>query len=191
MYNNTRQQTPCFNLTGPTSKFSSITLSGHVNFFSPTTLCRPGSPLYRGFTITLTHNTVARTPLDEWSDRRRDLYLTTHNTHDRQTSMPPAGFEPATPASERPQTHALDREANGIGYKVPKRAHIDGLFHSDLNWFSLTSCYTMPGFKLWRLMWTSLMEFTITIWTVKGLNKSIYEGWRNKERWIDRYFLLN
>jgi len=25
--------------------------------------------------------------------------------------MPPAEFEPANPASERPQTHALDREA--------------------------------------------------------------------------------
>ena len=30
------------------------------------------------------------------------LYLKTHNTHNRQTSMPPAGFEPALPASERP-----------------------------------------------------------------------------------------
>jgi hypothetical protein len=29
--------------------------------------------------------------------------------------MPPAGFEPATPATERPQTHALDRAATGIG----------------------------------------------------------------------------
>jgi hypothetical protein len=30
--------------------------------------------------------TVGRTPLDEWSARRRDLYLTTHNTRNRQTS---------------------------------------------------------------------------------------------------------
>ena len=30
--------------------------------------------------------------------------------------MPPTGFELATPASERPQTHALDRVATGIGY---------------------------------------------------------------------------
>ena len=29
--------------------------------------------------------------------------------------MPPAGFEPAIPASEWPQTHALDRAATGIG----------------------------------------------------------------------------
>jgi hypothetical protein len=33
--------------------------------------------------------TVGRTPLDEWSVRHRDLYLTTHNTHNRQTPMPP------------------------------------------------------------------------------------------------------
>jgi len=33
--------------------------------------------------------TVYRTPLDERSARRRDLYLATHETHNRQTSMPP------------------------------------------------------------------------------------------------------
>ena len=31
-----------------------------------------------------------------------------------QICMTPAGFEPAIPASERPQTHALDRAATGI-----------------------------------------------------------------------------
>jgi hypothetical protein len=29
--------------------------------------------------------------------------------------MPPAGFEPIIPASERPQTHALERTATWIG----------------------------------------------------------------------------
>jgi hypothetical protein len=33
----------------------------------------------------------------------------------RETSMPPAGLEPAIAASERPQTHALDRAATGTG----------------------------------------------------------------------------
>jgi hypothetical protein len=61
------------------------------------------------------HNTLGRTPLDEGPARRRDLYLTTHNTHKRQTSMPPVGFKPTIPVSERPQTHALDRTATGIG----------------------------------------------------------------------------
>jgi len=45
--------------------------------------------------------TVGRTPLDEWSARRRDLYLTTHNIHNRQTSMPPVGFEPTISAGQR------------------------------------------------------------------------------------------
>jgi hypothetical protein len=30
--------------------------------------------------------------------------------------MPSAGFEHAIPATKRPQTHALDRAAPGIGY---------------------------------------------------------------------------
>ena len=46
--------------------------------------------------------TVGKTPLDEWSARRRDLYLTINNFQHRQTSMPPVGFEPTIPGSERP-----------------------------------------------------------------------------------------
>ena len=57
--------------------------------------------------------TVARTPLDEWSARRTYLYLTTHNTHNRQTSIPPVGFELTISEGERPQTCALDRAATG------------------------------------------------------------------------------
>jgi hypothetical protein len=60
--------------------------------------------LYR----TQQRNTVSRTPLDKWSARRRDIYLTTHNNHNRQTSMPPAGFEPIIITDERPQTYVLD-----------------------------------------------------------------------------------
>ena len=68
------------------------------------------------------------TPLDEGSARHRHLYLTTHNTHKRQTSMPPAGFEPEIQASERRQTHVLDRAATGIGsvrYILKSRINID------------------------------------------------------------------
>jgi hypothetical protein len=60
--------------------------------------------------------TVGRTPLDEWSARCRDLYLTAHNTRNRQTSMPPVELEPTISAGERPQTYALDRAATGTGY---------------------------------------------------------------------------
>jgi hypothetical protein len=89
-----------------------------------------GLLIFRGFGIThCRRSTLGRTPLDEGSARRRDLYLTTHNTHKRQTSMPPAGFEPTIPASERPQTQALDCAATGIGVQCKsihkyKRRHI-------------------------------------------------------------------
>jgi hypothetical protein len=43
------------------------------------------------------------------------LYLKTHNTHKKKIAMPPAGFEHTIPASGRPQTHALDGVATGIG----------------------------------------------------------------------------
>ena len=66
--------------------------------------------LYRALASSLTrfHDhiqrraTVGRTPLNEWSVRRRDLYLTTHNTHNTQTSKPWVGFEPTIAAGERP-----------------------------------------------------------------------------------------
>jgi hypothetical protein len=76
--------------------------------FSPHDTTAPiglGTPHYRGLMITYRHTTVGRTPLDEWSTRRRDLYLTTHNPYKRQASMVPARFEPAIPANKRPQTH--------------------------------------------------------------------------------------
>jgi len=44
-----------------------------------------------------------------------DLYLTTQDTHIRQTSVPPVGYDPTTPAGGQPQTYALDRSATGTG----------------------------------------------------------------------------
>ena len=54
-------------------------------------------------------STVGSTPLDELSARRRDLYLTTHDTHNRQISMPPVGFELTISAGERPAAARLLR----------------------------------------------------------------------------------
>jgi len=63
-------------------------------------------------------------PLDEGTARGRDLYLSMYNTHKTQISMPPARFEPATPASERPQTHAFDSAATGICSSILYRQNI-------------------------------------------------------------------
>jgi len=56
--------------------------------------------------------TVGRTPLVEWSARRWDLYLSTHNNHNRPC---PRWDSNTISAGERPQTYALDRGATGIG----------------------------------------------------------------------------
>jgi len=70
---------------------------------------RPRPPQCWGFTITLSYTTLGKTPLDEWSARRKYLFLTTHNNYNRQSSMPQRDSNPQS------QTHALGRAAAGIG----------------------------------------------------------------------------
>jgi len=67
--------------------------------------------------ITLRHTTLGKTPLDEWSVRRRDLYLTAHNTHKRRDihASPRDSNPQSQRASERPQTHALALKASETG----------------------------------------------------------------------------
>ena len=54
----------------------------HYNYFfyfhGAIVLVGPGPPHCRGFTITLTHTTLGRTPLDEWSSLGRDLSAWQH-----------------------------------------------------------------------------------------------------------------
>ena len=81
-------------------------------FFLPwrSSLSGPGPPHYRGFKITLRHTPFDRTPLGEWSARRRNLYLTTHITHKRHPC--PCGIRnrnrskwTAADPSLRPRSH--------------------------------------------------------------------------------------
>ena len=82
-------------------------------FFFPLWRCSPTRAMASSFLRFLDHTqrriTVGRTPLDEWSARRRDLYLTTYNTYNRQTSTPQVGFEPTISKGERPKNYALGR----------------------------------------------------------------------------------
>ena len=110
---------PSVHLSIYLSVYPSIYLSIHLSIYLsiyPSIYLSPSMPEpphhHRRFAITLrhntlTHNTFSRTPLDEWSVRRRDLYVTTCNTHNRQIYMPPAGFEPTISVGERPQTLAV------------------------------------------------------------------------------------
>jgi hypothetical protein len=95
------------------------------------------SSFLRFLDYTQRRTTVGRTPLDEWSARRKDLYPTTHNTHNRQTSMPLVRFETTISAGERPQTYALDRAATGTGL-----------------WYRI----------VWQIFWRDLRSLTLHMW---------------------------
>jgi GR25 family glycosyltransferase involved in LPS biosynthesis len=83
-----------------------------LNYYSGTKFfllrCGPERAMVSSFLRSLNHtqrrNTVDMTPLDERSAGRRNLYLTTHNTHNRET------FEHTISAGEQRQTCALARE---------------------------------------------------------------------------------
>jgi hypothetical protein len=67
----------------------------NTKLHSPTRARSPSFVTFLDRMHARTHTPVGTTPLDEGSSRRRDLYLTTHNIHKKNVSMPPAGFEPA------------------------------------------------------------------------------------------------
>ena len=125
-------------LAGATPQFYSLTqyrfdyrfVNELFVFYSfPLWRCDPTRLMASSFLRFLDHTqrrtTVGRTPLDEWSARRRDLYLTTHNTHNRQTSMPPGGI----------RTHDLIRRAPA-DLRLRPRGHWDLLFVF-YRWFNL------------------------------------------------------
>ena len=75
-----------------------------------------GASSFMGFLDhTQRRTTVCRTPLDERSARRRDLYVT-HNTQNRQTPIPQMGFEPTISAGKRPQIDDLESTTIGTSF---------------------------------------------------------------------------
>ena len=99
---------------------------------------------------------VGRTPLDEWSARLRDLYLTTYNTHDRYP-CPPVGFETTISAGERPQTYALGRAVNRTGI-ITNTTHKRNLW-----WIPKT----MNVRRLIILTWRGIPQTLVFIWLQK------------------------
>ena len=84
----------------------------------------PRTPHYRGFTITLRHTTVGRTPLDEWPVRHTPL---PHRTQQSQET----------------DTHAPD----GIRSRnTSKRAAVDPCLRPRSHWDRSSPCYVI---KLW------------------------------------------
>ena len=99
---------------------------------------------------------VGRTPLDEWSARSRDLYLTTHNTHNRQKSMPPDGI----------QTHDLSRRA-AVDLRLRPRGHWDRLsFIHDIEYLHAFRTFPVPRYEQLFIGHDSL--FTISFMFIKS-----------------------
>jgi hypothetical protein len=105
------------NFTLPSPPVNTLKFNEYIYIFFPMArqpLGGVGRLIFEASRSHIRHTTLSRTPLDELPARRRNLYLTTHNTHKRQTPMPPVGFEPTILVSERSQTHVLDRTATVI-----------------------------------------------------------------------------
>ena len=125
--------------------------------------CGPTRVMASSFTKFLDHTqrriTVGRTPLDEWSARRRDLYLTTHNNHNRQTSMPPGGI----------RTHDLTRRA-ATDLRLRPRGY----------WDRPSCCVAsnnMVIIKQWIAKYVN--------WSSRGL---VRPGWLSRQRLLFQHF---
>jgi hypothetical protein len=53
--------------------------------------------------------------MEEWADRRKDLYLTKHNSRNLLTSMLQSALQPTIAVSKLQQTDALNRVTTAIG----------------------------------------------------------------------------
>ena len=101
--------------------------------------------------------TNGRIPLDEWSACSIYLYLTTHNNHSRQTSMPPVGFKPTISAGELPQTYALGRAATGTGCVLVGLLLISWFISLFIHSFVHSSIPSLNGFPWLRRLVTGLL----------------------------------
>jgi hypothetical protein len=78
--------------------------------------------------------------------------------------MPRAGFEPANPATKRPQTYALDRAATGIGtshlYFVPN--------HSTCDWYRPAPLIIVKYTLQWQILipLETRMYVTVVLWYI-------------------------
>jgi hypothetical protein len=124
------------------------TISAYYVLWDPIVCFWRDSPQWArasSFTRFLDHTrrtTVGRTPLYEWSARRRDFYLKTQ--HSQQTSMPPLGFEPSL--SRRPATDL----------RLWPRGHWD--------WRDPKVVWRFRGCYLSSLVFTSLRKME-TVWS--------------------------
>jgi len=92
--------------------------------------------------IRLRYTKFGRTSLDAWSARRRDLYVTTQHSQEKNIHGP-SGFEPTIPESERPRGHRDRQESKLVTRKryfpnyISTRIFTSSTFHSEdqISWW--------------------------------------------------------
>jgi hypothetical protein len=111
-----------------------ITVSRNTYFYFSLWRCEPTwarAFSFLGFLAHTRHTTVGRAPLDELSVRRRDLYPTTHNTHNRH------------PCPRR-DSNLQSQKASGRRPK-PKAARLPGRAIKDGKILNLENIYRCVG----------------------------------------------
>ena len=90
-----------------------IRLYIYIFFFCGAATQRGSRPPHSWGFFLITHNDAPQSVELLWTSDQ--LVAETQKTHNRQTSMPPEGFESTLSVGERPQSYALDRAATGTG----------------------------------------------------------------------------
>jgi hypothetical protein len=72
--------------------------------------------------------------------------------------MPLTGFQPSVLARERPQTHALDREVNGLGSFLYWHLEISHLYYLNISslYGSIDKAPTDLAVQEGRVVWTNV-----------------------------------
>ena len=97
--------------------------------------------------------------MSEWPSRRRDRYL--HNTQQTQeTNQDSAGFKPAIPEIEPPQTYTVDHAATGIGSLYTACNNSQSLLLSGAEWCSLPNY--LPSYILPNVGVTSVCSYAVS-----------------------------
>ena len=147
-HTHTNRSTDAIKFNATRVQWNAFILPLRINFLpwcNSSTLARNASFLKSNHTQW--HTTVGKTPLDKGSARHWHLYLTTHNTQKRQTSMPPAWFEP-----QSQQASALDRSATGI-----RATYNNSCKSENLSCIVTTNILTQPKYtQLQPIRWAGI-----------------------------------
>jgi hypothetical protein len=111
------------------------------------------SSLLKFLDHTQRRTTVGRTPMDEWPARRRDLYLTTHNTQ-QQTNIHASGGI---------QTHDLSRRAGAGLLRLRLRAHWDRHVWLILYWYRNKITFNLGSQQVSRRLSNETGTFSIQL----------------------------